>query len=169
MVIIPRSSPNNTPIEYKVEATNIQKCWFQNKSSLGHGKNIHDLVMCLISRSPVSRLVPLIFQLKPSILNSHQKRKFKPSGPKSPSWIGVGNECLYPINKKGPTCKPNSSRLGTCHSQNSFTWAHWSPFRDGHFECVWPPHEYVLTYDSPLTMNKENRPQVTDELVEFEI
>ena len=136
--------------------------------SVGQDRIIFGLDMCLIQRRLVQGRSLFFGGLKLFVFNSIKIGAFfLPCNP--PSWIGVGNECLYPINKKGPTCKPNSSRLGTCHSQNSFTWAHWSPFRDGHFECVWPPHEYVLTYDSPLTMNKENRPQVTDELVEFEI
>ena len=44
-------------------------------------------------------------------------------------------------NKRGPTLKPNSSKVGTCQGQNVFTLLINLHFKSSVFKCVWPPHE----------------------------
>ena len=59
-----------------------------------------------------------------------------PSLAKPPSWIGVENRRFQAI-KEGLTSKPNSSKLGTCQGQHSFTLAYQTPFQNWHFwTCV---------------------------------
>lgn len=58
--------------------------------------------------------------------------------------VGLENERFKPM-REGPTLKPSSSKLGTCHGQHAFylglTKLH---SESGAFEHVWPPLETRL-------------------------
>ena len=69
------------------------------------------------------------------------------------NWIGVENICLYSV-KEGPTSKPNSSKLGTCQGQKSFTLAHQALFQNQCFQMcdasTWPIRvSHIFQYPSP--------------------
>ena len=103
-------------------------------SMVSQGKRIG---MCLTSRSLILRLVPLL--LSRIIRFQLRSKKIFLQGLKSPFSIKVENKQLYPI-KEGPTLKPNSSKLGTCQDQNSFTLAYQTPFQNMCFQtCVASP------------------------------